>query len=287
MICFFSAICDYFPVSGYLMNVLYVVRLSLVVFPLLLCPIVTVAQVQPELKDLADSPAVRNNDNPLVVCRSFNDLNTRIRDGNIAKIAAQAELRRLLAEVRNEYFRSGGANYQSSEWVFPLSGHDVKAVGPGTRHGFNQRGYDYFSGNRHGGHPSYDIFIWDRNQDSRDDRSGKPVRVVSLTGGIVVALEKEWEQESRLRGGKYIWIYDPANDLLVYYAHNGEVSVELGTVVKPGDELGTVGRSGLNAAKKRSPTHLHLTVLRVKDGRVEPLKVYRELSRARTVTASP
>ncbi len=219
------------------------------------------------------------------VCRRFNDLNSRIRDGRTVKKSARAEFRRLLADVRDEYNRSGGGDYQRSDWVFPLSGHDVRAVGRGKRHGFMPRGYDFFSGNRHGGHPSYDIFIRDRNQDSLDDRSGKPVRVISMTGGIVVALEKDWEQGSGLRGGKYIWIYDPANELLVYYAHNGELSVELGEIVKPGDVLASVGRSGLNAAKKRSPTHLHLTVLNVREGRAEPLEVYRDLVRARTVAA--
>jgi len=83
-----------------------------------------------------------------------------------------------------------------------------------------------------------------------------------MTGGIVVALEGEWDAGSRLKGGKYVWIYDPAHDLLA-----------------------TVGRTGFNAAKRRSPTHLHLTVLRVNNGRGEPVQVYRELARVRKVTS--
>jgi murein DD-endopeptidase MepM/ murein hydrolase activator NlpD len=106
-----------------------------------------------------------------------------------------------------------------------------------------------------------------------------------MTGGVVVALEKEWRQRSNLRGGKYIWVYDPANELLVYYAHNDELNVELGTTVKPGDQLATVGRSGLNAAKKRSPTHLHLSVLRVTAGQPTAIPVYSELQRARSLTS--
>jgi murein DD-endopeptidase MepM/ murein hydrolase activator NlpD len=111
--------------------------------------------------------------------------------------------------------------------------------------------------------------------------------VRSLTGGVVVALEKEWQPGSGLRGGKYLWIYDPANDLLVYYAHNGELSVKLGDIVRPGDVLGSVGRSGYNAAKRRSPTHLHLTVAKVgSDGQVVPVEVYRELKRAGSAGSS-
>lgn len=220
--------------------------------------------------------------NPLTaLCLRFNELNTRIRDNRIDSRSARIELKRTLAEMREEYYRAGGREFKISDWVFPLAGYDSRAIGGGRRHGYITGNYDFYKGNRHGGHPSFDIFIRDRNQDSLDDRSGTPVEVLSLTGGIVVALEREWQPGSRLLGGKYLWIYDPANELLVYYAHNGELSVGLGEIVGPGDVLASVGRSGYNAAKRRSPTHLHLTVLRVQDGRVAPLDVYQELKRAR------
>ncbi len=199
--------------------------------------------------------------NPLsAACDRFNALNNRIRDNQVDSRSARIELKRLLAEVREEYYRAGGSDFASSAWVFPLEGYDARAIGGGRRHGYIASGYDFYSGNRHGGHPSYDIFIRDRNRDSLDDRSGRPVKVRSLTGGVVVARESGWQTGSRLRGGMYLWIYDPASDLLVYYAHNGWLSVGLGEIVRPGDVLGSVGRSGWNAAKKRSPTHLHLTV---------------------------
>lgn len=215
----------------------------------------------------------------------FNLLNSRIRDGGIGREAARAELRHLLAELRGEYFRWGGAEYGREAWVFPLAGYDGRALPAGGNRGYVASGYDYFAGNRHGGHPSFDIFIHDRNRDCRDDRSGKPVEVLSLTGGLVVALEPDWPADSRLRGGRYLWIYDPAHELLVYYAHNDRLFVELGQLVRPGDLLASVGRSGLNAARRRSPTHLHLTVLRVRDGLPLPLNVAQELGRARTVAA--
>jgi len=211
----------------------------------------------------------------------FNALNTRIRDSRIDSGSARIELQRLLAEVRDGYYRAGGVEFPKSTWAFPLAGYDARAIGGGRRHGYVSRGYDYFRGNRHGGHPSFDIFIRDSTQDGLDDHSGTTVKVRSLTGGIVVALEREWQPGSRLLGGKYLWVYDPANDLLVYYAHNGELSVGLGDVVKPGDVLASVGRSGYNAAKGRSPTHLHLTAVRVQDGRIVPVDIYRDLKRAR------
>ncbi|MBK5275396.1 MAG: M23 family metallopeptidase [Desulfuromonadales bacterium] len=241
----------------------------------------------PDLAELSDTPAAARSATPLTAaCASFNELNTRIRDRRIGRPAAQTELTRLLAGVRAEYYRAGGRDYPRSEWVFPLAGYDSRAIDGGRQHGYVPGGYDYYSGNSHGGHPALDIFIRDRNQDSLDDRSGRPVKVVALTGGVVVALEREWEPGSPLRGGKYLWIYDPGSDLLVYYAHNNGLSVGLGEIVRPGDVLASVGRSGYNAAKRRSPTHLHFSVLKVgSGGQVVPMDVYRELKGARGVTA--
>lgn len=233
------------------------------------------------LNELAGSPA--ENNNLAAACASYNELNSRIRDGRIAATAARIEVVQLLSDVRKEYYRRGGRDYAATEWIFPLAGHDLRSIGGGRNHGFVPGGYDFFSGNRHGGHPALDIFIQDRNQDSRDDRTGHPVRVLSVTGGVVVALERQWEASSSLRGGKYIWVYDPANELLVYYAHNDELYVRLGEIVEPGQPLATVGRSGLNAAKRRSPTHLHFSVLRLVGGRPQPLNVYSALQRARKV----
>lgn len=229
------------------------------------------------LTDAMPSPATPE------IYSAFNDFNNLIRDGRISKAAAREELPGRLAAIRAEYYSRGGSDYGPTEWVFPVAGHTAAAINKGKSHGFVPSGYDFFSGNRHGGHPAYDIFVRDRNQDSRDDRSGEAVQIVSMTGGVVVACEKEWLPGSKLRGGKYIWIYDPANDLLVYYAHNEELFVEPGSIVKPGDLLATMGRSGLNAAKRRSPTHLHFSVLRLKGGQPVPIPVYRELQQSRSI----
>lgn len=252
---------------------LYLVFWSVAVSP----PAVSAAG-QPDLAEL-NEPAVPHS---LSAPERFNALNTQVRDGKITRDAARNGVKRLLVELRSEYFRSGGSGFGRDAWVFPLDGYDARAIGGGKNKGYSASGYDYFSGNRHGGHPSFDLFIHDRNQDCLDDRTGKPVRVLSLTGGIVVAREQEWQQGSALRGGKYLWIYDPANDLLVYYAHNDELFVKLGDMVKPGDQLAIVGRSGYNAARHRSPSHLHLTVLHLRDGQPVPINVYPELAKART-----
>ena len=241
---------------------------------------------QPDLAELSAAPGQSPSAAALVgACNRYNDLNTSIRDGKISKEPARSALKRLLAEVRQRYELAGGRNYTKTDWTFPLAGYDSRAITGGSNKGYIASGYDFYTGNRHGGHPAVDIFIRDRDQDSLDDRANRPVTVLSVTGGIVVALEREWEQGSGLRGGKYLWIYDPANDLLVYYAHNSELLVGLGDMVKPGDAIAKVGRSGFNAHKRRSPTHLHLSVLRVQDGWPLPLNVYQDLAHAKTIAA--
>ena len=225
--------------------------------------------------------AAPDAENSSTLYAAFNDFNSRIRDGQISKAAARTELPDRLAAIRADYYSRGGQDYTPAEWVFPVAGYTAAAIEKRGKHGYVAGGYDFFSGNRHGGHPAYDIFIRDRNHDSRDDRTGKAVQIVSMTGGVVVARENEWTKGSKLRGGRYIWVYDPANDLLVYYAHNEELFVEPGTIVKPGDLLAVMGRSGRNAAKRRSPTHLHFSVLRLSDGLPHPVTAYNELQRAK------
>jgi hypothetical protein len=269
------------------LKILRVIQSYLVTCCLYLCTMTSPANGQPVPEDLPAFRIQSTSATPLLAaCSRFNALNSRIRDNLVDSSSARIELKRLLTEVREEYYQAGGGQYPKSAWVFPLEGYDARAIGGGRRHGYSASGYDFFSGNRHGGHPSYDIFIRDRNRDSLDDRSGRPVKVRSLTGGVIVALEQGWQSGSRLRGGRYLWVYDPASDLLVYYAHNSELSVKLGGIVRPGDVLASVGRSGWNAAKKRSPTHLHLTVVQVVDGKVRPLAVYQDLKRA-AASATP
>lgn len=231
--------------------------------------------VPPSALDIA-SPAF------CISCREFNRHNTLVRDGEISKETARAEILILLHRIKERYHQAGGKSFVRADWVFPLKGYTVTAVGDGQTHGYLPKGYSYYDGNRHGGHPSLDIFIHDRNQDDRDDRTGEYVAILSVSGGIVVSEETEWQAGSTLRGGKYLWIYDPITEHLFYYAHLRETVVSVGSIIAPSDILGFVGRTGLNAFKKRSPTHLHLTCLSTTTSSLQPVNVYSDLVRART-----
>jgi len=230
------------------------------------------------LLSLATGGVASGKDATLVdLCKEFNALNSRIRDRNIKKTEAKEEFIKLVEAIRKEYYLSGAENYSVSEWVFPLKGYGYKAIGGVKGNGYQKGGYDYFDGNKHTGHPSQDIFISDPKQVSLDNLTNKPVSVLSLAGGVVVAVETSWESSSSLRGGKYIWIYDTTANALVYYAHNSKLYVAVGDKVKPGDIISEVGRTGLNAYKKRSPSHLHLTYLSLVGGVPIPRNIFKEL----------
>jgi len=220
---------------------------------------------------------------PCQPCEEFDRLTTLVRDGKISRSEACSKVSILFPAIGDFYRRHGGKDFTEREWGFPLRGYGPQAIGGGRSHGYAPRGYDWFDGNRHGGHPSLDIFIRDGNHDDRDDRTGVYVQVLSVTGGIVVARETGWKPGSRLRGGNYLWIYDPTSDALVYYAHNRSVLAEIGQIVKPGDPIALVGRTGLNAYRRRSPTHLHLTYLEWKTGSFAPRTIYRQLLESRVV----
>lgn len=228
-----------------------------------------------------ESPAEMNRSRPpdrCLPCEKFHELNTQIRDGLLDKKTAVARFRRVVRELALYADQTGLATPISSRCVFPLQGYALSTIGGKRGNGYVAGGYDYFAGNAHTGHPAHDIFIRDRNQDGLDDLTGKPVNVLATSGGLVVSVETQWDKNSPLRGGRYLWVYDPQAASLTYYAHNESIFVKVGDRVKPGDRIATVGRTGFNAYKRRSPTHLHWMDLSVEDGRPRPQNRYDMLS---------
>ena len=161
-----------------------------------------------------------------------------------------------------------------ASWHFPVQGYGIRDVGAG---GFKPSGYDLYDGNRHGGHPACDIFIRDKNQDSLDDRTGRPVMIVAPVDLLVLSAESDWESGSKIRGGRYVWALDPLHDRIFYFAHLNAVHVSAGAFCKAGSVIGTVGRTGKNALPARSPTHLHFMVLEVKGSALIPFNTIRLL----------
>jgi peptidoglycan LD-endopeptidase LytH len=214
--------------------------------------------------------------------REWEDFEKAVRDAKITKTEAKQKFPLIYQSLKtygkNYFFESAG------KWTFPISGYSKNDVGKGGFRpeiyygGSNKKGYDFYDGNKHGGHPAYDIFIHDKNQDCIDDKTQKPANIVAPVNLIILSVNKNWAQGSALRGGNYIWAFNPELELLFYFSHLGEIKVATGEYYKKGSALATVGRSGKNAAPSRSPTHLHFMILKVaNDYKLIPFDYYEKL----------
>ena len=211
-------------------------------------------------------------------CVAFDELYARIRDQRIDRASAIAQVRELLPAVRAYYNGQPGAHDHQTARRFPLDGYGVESIGGRNGSGYQPTGYDWFDGRTSKGHPGHDLFIHDRDQDSVDDRTGRPVDVLSIAAGVVVAYSPDWDPKSGLRGGRYVYVYSPDAGGIFYYAHTASVLVKPGDSVAAGQPIATVGRTGRNAAMARSPTHLHVMFLAVgEDGYPRPKDIYADL----------
>jgi len=210
--------------------------------------------------------------NAASICQKINELNNRVLYGTIKRADAAKQFKTLLLNLSEKLPLNDDIS-----WTFPLKGYQANAIGGTRGNGYSDKGYNYLDGNKHSAHPAHDIFIHDKNQDDLDDKTGKPVDVLAIADGIVVACTNNWEPTSALRGGKFIWIYHRALRILSYYAHNQAIFVQPGNEVKQGDKIAEVGRTGLNAYKKRSPTHLHFSAFRLVNDLPAPFNPYQQL----------
>jgi murein DD-endopeptidase MepM/ murein hydrolase activator NlpD len=211
------------------------------------------------------------------ICNHINELNSAVLNGSIKRPDAAKQFKLLIGQLQqNRHVPEALDN-----WVFPLRGYNYHAIG-GNGSGYSDKGYNYLDGNKHAAHPAHDIFINDKNQDCIDDKTGKTVDVVAVDYGIVIACSDTWQTNSSLRGGKYIWIYDNYGDI-TYYAHNNNIFVKPGDEVKAGQKITEAGRTGYNAYKKRSPTHLHFSAFKLVDDLPVPFNPYQQLKKAKTL----
>ena len=214
--------------------------------------------------------------------QAFQNLNIQIREQTLSPDSAQMRFQAILKELRevSEPYRQQICQGDSIGFVFPLRDYDAEQIG-GNGSGFRPFGFNLFDHSVQGSHPAHDIFIYDRNQDSIDDQTDKPVDVLAMRPGVVVATETNWTPESSYRGGNFVWIYDPCLDGLFYYAHHSRVMVQTGDQVVAGQKIAEVGRTGFNAAKARSGTHLHLMYLQLTPEAVPvPINTYDWLAAA-------
>jgi hypothetical protein len=185
-----------------------------------------------------------------------------------------AELR-ILSEAVEALRACAGEVAPAPRWIFPVGGIRIRqSIG-----GVNGSGYQAARrlpcyATRYPGHPAHDLFVHDSDHDSRD-RNGNPFPARAVEEGWVLVAHQGWTPEDPGKGGNYVLLYLPARHLVAYYAHLDEVLVRAGQRVAAGELVGTVGRTGLNAYKRRSPTHLHFGLWRADD--FKPIDSYRML----------
>ena len=216
--------------------------------------------------------------------QAFQELNTQIREQTLTPDSAQMRFQAIMLQLREVTDPLRQKNCSDSiRFVFPLKDYDAENIG-GNGFGFRPRGFNLFDHSVQGSHPAHDIFVYDRNQDNIDDQTDLPVDVLAMRPGVVVAIEANWIPESSYRGGNFVWIYDPCLDGLFYYAHHSKVMVQVGDEIAVGQKIAEVGRTGLNAAKRRSGTHLHLMYLQLTpDALPQPINTYDWLADAEII----
>ena len=195
---------------------------------------------------------------------SWQQFERRVRNGGIGWTEGRSRIAHW-AEVLDQRYVSERFDRRI---FFPLKGYGLPSIGGKTGEGYRPGGYEFLGGNRHNGHPAQDIFIYDRNQDGLDDRTGRPAEALALADGVVLSTFAGWAPDDvhrHIRGGNYVWIYHPALRIFSYYAHLQDIRVGMGETVHGGAVIATLGRTGTNAFPPRSPTHLHFMLLRAAD----------------------
>lgn len=216
--------------------------------------------------------SVAQHDTSPLAAFMFDETDRKIVTGSIDKDEAQELIKSYLPQLRRYFYKMGGITVSKENWAFPLANYSYITYRDGGND-FRLGEYDYFQGSNSKGHPAHDIMILDSNKDLLDDSTGKPVDVVSMSSGVVVAIDSSWKPGSTLRGGRYVKIYDVTNNGLFYYSHLSEVNVLPGMVLKAGDKIGEVGRTGRKAVMPQGKTHLHVAFLEFRDGYPLPVEI--------------
>lgn len=213
------------------------------------------------------------------VCDKWDRLDKQIVNLEIDKEEAVELMEKYENEVVKYFIEHNGRFVKRDEWVYPLK----KFTSVTHRdNGIDYRlsTYDYFQGSNTKGHPAHDIFILDDNKDLLDDSTGKPVDIVSMSSGVVVAVDTTWKPGSLLRGGRYVKVFDVTNMKIFYYSHISKVSVKPGDIVNAGDKIGEVGRTGRKTILPKGKTHLHVALLKSVRGYPIPEWIIDDIFRA-------
>ncbi|MCX6164678.1 MAG: hypothetical protein NTU73_07425, partial [Ignavibacteriae bacterium] len=122
------------------------------------------------------------------VSEKWNSLDKKIAINNIDKEQAIRLFKIYEKEVEIYFYLNDGINVNRKDWSFPLRNYS-KIIYREDGNDYNDIAYDFFDGNKSWNHPANDITIADSNKDCLDDSTGKPVDVVSMSSGVVIATD--------------------------------------------------------------------------------------------------
>jgi hypothetical protein len=201
-----------------------------------------------------------------------------IRDRKIEDDAARDSIKLYVKLGLKEFKSYNIEGTKKDDWVFPMKGY-TKISYRNDGKDYKDEKFDYFQGGESKGHPAHDIFILDNNSDGIEDSTGKKVYAVTTVTGIVISTYDSWQAGDFLRSGNYVKIFDPKSKAIFYYSHLDSVFVKPSQLVKAGDEIGLIGRTGRKAINGR--THLHIAYYKIdEDGHPVPEDIIEDLYRS-------
>ncbi len=145
---------------------------------------------------------------------------------NVLTVELKVRFVRLLQEKWKQSKPAGGAHF-----VRPVSSGSAAA-------------------GRHSHHYAIDLFA----------KEGTPVHSVSR--GVVILADGGWSVDDAFsttsrKGGNAVIVFDPDKNRFYRYCHLSEVPVSVGEILTTGQQIGSVGHSGLNASRPGHGQHLH------------------------------
>jgi hypothetical protein len=207
----------------------------------------------------------------------WHNVDMLIRDRKIDKSDAIDSIAKFVP-LAKKYFKSSGLTVtQRTDWVFPLS--EFSEISYRTNgNDYKEAGFDYFQGGESKGHPAHDIFILDKDSNAIEDLTGNYVDAAAMVNGVVISLHLGWKKGDFFRSGNYVKLFDPQSEAIFYYSHLDSVFVNVGQIVKAGEPIGYVGRTGRKAIHGK--THLHIAYYKIEDGYPEPEDIIQDLYKA-------
>jgi len=197
-----------------------------------------------------------------------------IRDRKIDEDAAMDSIMLYVKLGKKEFKTYGVPGTKRSDWVFPMRDFTWYSYRSGGKD-YKDEFFSYFQGGEFKGHPAHDIFIIDKDTNSFEDSTGRQVPAVAMVTGIVLSTYSTWWRADFLRSGNYIKLFDPETEAIFYYSHLDSVFVVPGQLVKAGDDIGYIGRTGRKAINGK--THIHIAYYKIDDGDPVPEEIINDL----------